>query len=104
LAAFDGAQLLTSRWNLGALYLLPGLRAARLATFWTERERLRLAYLDPSRVVLAATGDCRGGRRPSVPSGRVAGHVADACLRALGVTKGELGELRAFRPVRDRHL
>ncbi len=39
LAAFDGAQLLTAQWNLGALYLLPELREARLATFWTERER-----------------------------------------------------------------
>ncbi|BBZ76239.1 TetR family transcriptional regulator [Mycolicibacterium anyangense] len=110
LAAYDGAQLLTSRWNLGALYLLPELREARLATFWTERERLRLGYLDLSRAILATTGihdaaadlpfrlveslvnmwsgqprlDCRG-----LPE-----HVADASLRVLGVAEDTVAGLR----------
>ncbi len=111
LAAFDGAQLLTSRWNLGALYLLPELREARLATFWTERERLRLAYLDVSRTILGATGVASDAadlpfrlveslvnmwtRDPQPDHATLAGHVADACLRVLGVTDDGLGGLRA---------
>lgn len=110
LAAFDGAQLLTSRWNLGALYLLPELREARLATFWTERERLRLGYLDLSRTILATTGvhdDAAdlpfrlveslvnmwsGQPRPDRTA--LPHHVADACLRVLGVTDDALTALR----------
>ena len=120
LAAFDGAQLLTSQWNLGALYLLPELREARLATFWTERERLRLAYLDLSRSVLAETGIAQDAAdlpfrlveslvnmwtpppRPD-PAG-LAGHVADACLRVLGVPEDELAALRASEPAGAGHL
>ena len=49
LAAFDGDQLLSGRWNLGALYLLPELREARLEPFWSDRERLRLHYLAMSQ-------------------------------------------------------
>lgn len=110
LAAFDGAQLLTSRWNLGALYLLPELREARLATFWTEREWLRLGYLDLSRTILATTGvhdDAAdlpfrlveslvnmwsGQPRPDRTA--LPHHVADACLRVLGVTDDGLTALR----------
>src|ERR1700712_485773 len=55
LAAFDGEQLLTGRWNLGALYLLPELRDARLEPFWSDRERLRLHYLALSRAVVERT-------------------------------------------------
>lgn len=120
LAAFDGAQLLTSRWNLGALYLLPELREARLATFWTERERLRLAYLDLSRAVLAVTGVADDAADlpfrlveslvnmwsppPQPNAATLAGHVADACLRVLGVTDDALTALRASGPVRAGHL
>lgn len=120
LAAFDGAQLLTSRWNLGALYLLPELREARLATFWTERERLRLAYLDLSRAVLAVTGVADDAADlpfrlveslvnmwsppPQPNAATLAGHVADACLRVLGVTDDALAALRASGPVRAGHL
>jgi AcrR family transcriptional regulator len=109
LAAYDGAQLLTSRWNLGALYLLPELREARLATFWTERERLRLGYLDLSRAILATTGihdaaadlpfrlveslvnmwSAHGPQRAELPV-----HVADACLRVLGGADAATPELR----------
>ncbi|MCX2929715.1 helix-turn-helix domain containing protein [Mycobacterium sp. CVI_P3] len=111
LAAFDGAQLLTSRWNLGALYLLPELREARLATFWTERERLRLAYLDLSRSILAGTGVADDAadlpfrlveslvnmwsRHPEPDHATLAGHVADACLRVLGLTEDALPVPRA---------
>ncbi len=120
LAAFDGAQLLTSRWNLGALYLLPELREARLATFWTERERLRVAYLDLSRTVLTATGIATDAADlpfrlveslvnmwsppPRPDAAMLAGHVADACLRVLGVTENALAALRASEPVEAGHL
>ncbi|AKK30622.1 TetR/AcrR family transcriptional regulator [Mycobacterium sp. EPa45] len=120
LAAFDGAQLLTSRWNLGALYLLPELREARLAAFWTERERLRLSYLDLSRTVLAATGIAEDAADlpfrlveslvnmwtppPHPDPATLAGHVADACLRVLGVGEDELAALRASEPAEAGHL
>ncbi|MCV7179276.1 TetR/AcrR family transcriptional regulator [Mycolicibacterium sphagni] len=128
LAAFDGAQLLTSRWNLGALYLLPELREARLATFWTERERLRLAYLDLSRSILTTTGVADDAadlpfrlveslvnmwsQPPQPDHATLAGHVADACLRVLGVIDGALPALRTsthhylahFGPARVGHL
>ena len=120
LAAFDGAQLLTSRWNLGALYLLPELREARLAAFWTERERLRLAYLELSRTVLTATGIAGDAADlpfrlveslvnmwsppPRPDSATLAGHVADACLRVLGVSEDALAALRASGPVEAGHL
>ncbi|BBX08202.1 TetR/AcrR family transcriptional regulator [Mycolicibacterium aichiense] len=120
LAAFDGAQLLTSQWNLGALYLLPELREARLATFWTERERLRQAYLDLSRAVLAATGITDDAADlpfrlveslvnmwippPHPDPAALARHVADACLRVLGVTEDQLAALSASEPARAGHL
>ncbi|TRW81475.1 TetR/AcrR family transcriptional regulator [Mycolicibacterium sp. 018/SC-01/001] len=102
LAVFDGRQLLSGRWNLGALYLLPELRDARLEPFYSERERLRLHYLELSMAILADTGvDPAAADLPfrlvesltnmwSTPEGpdrlRLPGQVADACLRVLGVT------------------
>jgi AcrR family transcriptional regulator len=101
LAAFDGHQLLNGRWNLGALYLQPELRGAGLEAFWSDRERLRLHYLSLSRAITAETGvaataaelpfrlveslvnmwaDRRDDDRTGLPM-----HVADACLRVLGV-------------------
>ena len=44
LAAYDVRLLCTGRWNLGALYLLPELRAPSLATFQRQRQRLRSHY------------------------------------------------------------
>lgn len=101
LATFDGDQLLSGRWNLGALYLLPELRDARLEPFWSDRERLRLHYLALSRDVLDRTGvHPAAADLPfrlveslvnmwSVPTGPgrsdLPVHVADACLRVLGV-------------------
>ncbi|MCK0174950.1 MULTISPECIES: TetR/AcrR family transcriptional regulator [Mycobacteriaceae] len=110
LAAFDGSQLLSGRWNLGALYLLPELRDARLEPFWSDRERLRLHYLALSRAVVEQTGVHEAAadlpfrlveslvNMWSVPPGRereqLPVHVADACMRVLGVRDGAIPTLR----------
>ena len=110
LAAFDGDQLLTGRWNLGALYLLPELRGAGLEPFWSDRERLRLHYLALSKAVIDQTGVHEAAadlpfrlveslvNMWSVPPGAERAelpiHVADACLRVLGVADGETPALR----------
>ncbi|MEU0497397.1 TetR/AcrR family transcriptional regulator [Mycobacterium sp. NPDC006124] len=111
LATFDGGQLLAGRWNLGALYLLPELRGAGLESFWSDRERLRLHYLALSKAVIGATGvHAAAADLPfrlveslvnmwSVPPGEERDemplHVADACLRVLGVSDGDPRPLRA---------
>jgi AcrR family transcriptional regulator len=110
LASFDGDQLLNGRWNLGALYLLPELRDARLEPFWSDRERLRLHYLESSHAVLERTGvhpaaadlpfrlveslvnmwsEPHGPQRAELPV-----HVADACLRVLGSVDAASPRLR----------
>ena len=110
LAGFDGDQLLAGRWNLGALYLLPELRGARLEPFWSDRERLRLHYLGLSRKIVGQTG-VHGAAADlpfrlveslvnmwSVPPGpdrsELPVHVADACLRVLGITDDATPALR----------
>jgi AcrR family transcriptional regulator len=111
LAAFDGDQLLSGHWNLGALYLLPELRDARLEPFWSDRERLRLHYLALSRAVVDQTGVheaaadlpfrlveslvnmwsvSAGPERTELPV-----HVADACMRVLGIPDSATSALRA---------
>ncbi|MCW2511541.1 MAG: transcriptional regulator, TetR family [Mycobacterium sp.] len=110
LAAFDGGQLLAGRWNLGALYLLPELRDARLEPFWSDRERLRLHYLALSQAVIDQTGIHQAAadlpfrlveslvNMWSVPPGpertALPVHVADACMRVLGIPDGETAALR----------
>lgn len=111
LAAFDGDQILTGRWNLGALYLLPELRDARLEPFWSDRERLRLHYLALSEAIVEQTG-VHGAAADlpfrlveslvnmwSVPPGpersALPVHVADACLRVLGISDGETPAFQA---------
>lgn len=110
LAAFDGDQLLTGRWNLGALYLLPELREVRIEPFGAQRERLRLHYLAMSRSVIDRTGvDEAAADLPfrlveslvnmwSMPSGPARDdlplHVADACMRVLAVPDGDIPALR----------
>jgi AcrR family transcriptional regulator len=110
LAAFDGGQLLGGQWNLGALYLLPELREARLEPFWSDRERLRLHYLDLSRAVIEQTGiNAAAADLPfrlveslvnmwSLPAGRerteLPVHVADACMRVLGISEDATSGLR----------
>lgn len=110
LAAFDGDQLLAGRWNLGALYLLPELRGAGLEPFWSDRERLRLHYLALSQAVIDQTGVHEAAadlpfrlveslvNMWSVPPGaeraELPVHVADACVRVLGVADGQTPALR----------
>lgn len=108
LAAFDGAQLLTGRWNLGALYLLPELREARLASFWADRERLRLFYLRCSQATAPVDDDTADlpfrlvealvnmrAAQTADNSAALPERVADACLRVLGVTEDALHQIRA---------
>ncbi|GAA4472613.1 transcriptional regulator AmtR [Rhodococcus olei] len=51
LLLFDAGQLLSGRWNLGALYLLPELRTERFTRFREERRKLRTRYAHLSRLV-----------------------------------------------------
>jgi AcrR family transcriptional regulator len=53
LAAFDVALLSTGRWNVGALYTLPELRAEQFADFRRDRLMLKRAY---GRRVSAGVG------------------------------------------------
>jgi AcrR family transcriptional regulator len=110
LAAFDGDQLLSGCWNLGALYLMPELREAKLEPFWSDRERLRLHYLALSRAVIEQTDVHEAAadlpfrlveslvNMWSVPPGpersELPGHVADACLRVLGIRDGAISAVR----------
>ena len=57
LVAADVDQLCASRWNLGALYLLPDLRVPRFEKFHLVRARLRGHYAALSRKVIA---ECDG--------------------------------------------
>jgi AcrR family transcriptional regulator len=119
LSAFDGNQLLSGQWNLGALYLLPELRDAKLEPFWSDRERLRLHYLALSQAVVDQTGVNAvaadlpfrlveslvnmwalpvGPQRSELPI-----HVADACLRVLGIPDDATPALRA-RSIRELEL
>ncbi|CRZ15261.1 TetR family transcriptional regulator [Mycolicibacterium neworleansense] len=120
LAAFDGAQLMSGRWNLGALYLLPELREAKLEPFWSDRERLRLHYLSLSRALSRRTGVHQAAADLpfrlveslvnvwSMPAGpersEMPFHVADACMRVLGLPDETAAALRErSHQVIDRH-
>ena len=111
LALFDGRQLLEGRWNLGALYLQPELRGARLEPFWSDRERLRLHYLAVSKAIVADTGVDEAAadlpfrlveslvnmwtKQPGVERSDLPEHVADACIRVLGMPESATQSLRA---------
>ena len=111
LALFDGRQLLEGRWNLGALYLQPELRGAHLEPFWSDRERLRQHYLALSTAIVADTGvDEAAADLPfrlveslvnmwTTPPGpdrtKLPEHVADACIRVLGLPDSVTPALRA---------
>lgn len=106
LLRFDADQLLSSTWNLGALYLLPELRTERFAPFREERQTLRARYAQLSRLVLGDLGiddaarcglpfrvvetvinersDTESGAGSEVPV--TAETIADTGLRALGWT------------------
>ncbi|MGV0743047.1 TetR/AcrR family transcriptional regulator [Mycolicibacterium sp. XJ870] len=114
LAVFDGDQLLSGRWNLGALYLQPELREARVSSFWADRERLRLHYLALSKTIAADSGVHEAAadlpfrlveslvNMWSTPPGHhrseLPHHVADACMRVLGLPDS------ATAPLRERSL
>jgi AcrR family transcriptional regulator len=111
LALFDGRQLLDGRWNLGALYLQPELRGARLEPFWSDRERLRLHYLAVSKKIVADTGVDEAAadlpfrlveslvnmwsKQPGPDRAALPEHVADACIRVLGMPESTTQTLRA---------
>ncbi len=57
LAWSDVGQLCASRWNLGALYLLPELRGERFADFRLRRDELRRHYETFAAEVIAEAGD-----------------------------------------------
>ncbi|AMW21638.1 helix-turn-helix domain-containing protein [Mycobacteroides chelonae] len=99
LALADAAQLAASRWNLGALYLLPDLRADRFAVFRGKRDQLRAHYQDLAAAACRADMIRAGVERlpfrlvESVIMLRADGDsispeaLADATLRVLGVTE-----------------
>ncbi|MFF2109657.1 TetR family transcriptional regulator [Rhodococcus sp. ACS1] len=120
LATYDVTQLTATRWNLGALYLLPELLTDRFEPFRTQRTLLRghyrlladralteitgdsgstspaLADL-PFRIVesaIATRADIERGLLPGPENEGAAGLLADACLRTLGWTE-PLDEIRA---------
>ena len=111
LALFDGRQLLDGRWNLGALYVQPELRGAHLEPFWSDRERLRLHYLALSKDIVADTGVDEAAadlpfrlveslvnmwhKRPGPDRMKLPEHVADACVRVLGMPDSATPALRA---------
>jgi hypothetical protein len=106
-----GRQLLDGRWNLGALYLQPELRGARLEPFWSDRERLRLHYLAVSKAIVADTGVDQAAadlpfrlveslvnmwtKQPGPERTTLPEHVADACIRVLGMPDSATPGLRA---------
>ena len=111
LALFDGRQLLNGRWNLGALYLQPELRGVGLEPFWSDRERLRLHYLALSMAIVADTGVSDAAadlpfrlveslvnmwsKQPGPDRTELPEHVADACIRVLGMPDSATPALRA---------
>lgn len=57
LVVSDVTQLCASRWNLGALYLLPELRVDRFEMFRLRRDQLRAHYRQLAQGVIA---ECDG--------------------------------------------
>lgn len=53
----DVAHLCATRWNLGALYLLPEVRTDRFEMFRLRRQELRAVYRDVARAVVV---ECDG--------------------------------------------
>ncbi|MFC9362235.1 TetR/AcrR family transcriptional regulator [Rhodococcus sp. NPDC057014] len=120
LATYDVTQLTATRWNLGALYLLPELLTDRFEPFRTQRTLLRGHYRQladralteitgvsgstfpamadlPFRIVesaIATRADIERGLLPGPENEGAAGLLADTCLRALGWTE-PLDDIRA---------
>lgn len=57
LTLFDAAQLAESRWNLGALYLLPEVTTDRFAEFRSLRIELMALYTEFALEAIAVIGD-----------------------------------------------
>ena len=86
------------------------MRDARLEPFWSDRERLRLHYLALSQAVIERTGVHEAAadlpfrlveslvNMWSMPAGpersELPVHVADACMRVLGVPDDATAALR----------
>lgn len=105
----DVSQLCASRWNLGALYLLPELRIDRFEQFRLSREELRGRYRQLAAQVIA---ECDGvGDAEDLPFRLVESVInrrsddgvcpretpwviADGALRILG-WEGDFAALRA---------
>ncbi|MBL1075492.1 TetR/AcrR family transcriptional regulator [Nocardia sp. 2] len=110
LAWFDVSQLCASRWNLGALYLLPELRSERFAVFRERRDELRRHYERLAAAVAGAAGNSVPGvellpfrlvesvinmRSDEGASPEYAEHlIPDAILRLLG-WQGDLEQTRS---------
>ncbi|MEV5651515.1 helix-turn-helix domain-containing protein [Nocardia sp. NPDC052254] len=111
LAWADVGQLCLSKWNLGALYLLPELRDERFAEFRRRRARLRRHYEELAAAAIEAAGpagvpgaqvlpfrivetaiNIRSDEGEAPDSARTA--IPDAALRLLGV-RDDPAELRA---------
>ncbi len=108
LALHDGSQLCATRWNLGALYLLPELRRERFGPFRAARERLRRHYVAAGVDLAERTGAPRHAgdlafrlveslvnlRADGLASPDSPAQVAEACVR-LG---GWLGDVSSLGP------
>jgi AcrR family transcriptional regulator len=110
----DASQLCASRWNLGALYLLPELRLDRFEQFRLRRAELRARYRSLSGDVIA---ECDGpidaddlpfrlvesviNRRSDDAdcSEEQPWVIADGALRTLGFN-GDFAELRKLTAAR----
>lgn len=108
LAWFDVRQLCASRWNLGALYLLPELRTERFAAFRLRRAELRGHYETlAAAVVTAVNGMPDAHLLPfrlvetvigirsdeGTPPASAQQSIPDAVLRVLGWS-GDLDQIR----------
>ncbi|HUO38359.1 MAG TPA: helix-turn-helix domain-containing protein [Mycobacterium sp.] len=112
----DASQLCQSRWNLGALYLLPELRVGRFEILRLRREELRRRYRQLSVGVISESGgppdsddlpfrlvesvinrrSDDGGCAPEQPW-----VIADGALRVLG-WDGDFEHVRCFSAQRLR--
>lgn len=120
LAWFDTAQLCSSRWNLGALYLLPELRTERFEAFRLRRDDLRRHYAGFATEVIDDAGLTVEEGAPylpfrlvetvinmrsddGVPPGHAPGLIPHAALRVLGWS-GDIDAVRVqAQDLLDRH-